>query len=324
MIPQNNISPNKNQNNFNSDKISINQIEPLNIISEEPQFTNITKNNSIKEEILQLTVMSSTTITLGTKLKIDKNGLMEGSLRNKKDNITYFGYMDIDNINNYDESIIVDYILPQKQYKNEDDNEEKYIGRYFQISYNLILKNYYIRDLGYGLGTFIKIKDPLLLKDNFLISIGDSYLVINLENSDEKDLVLGHNHNFSNTFDSKLQGIGKKLRIKLFEKNKDKKGNEYIFPPNNNKIIRIGRKKHNNDIELDDSLVSKINCNIQYNPNEGWYIKDGNEIINSNGIIKKKESTNGTWFLAVEDFEIYNGMIFKGNFNLFYCNIIQE
>ena len=139
MIPQNNISPNKNQNNFNSDKISINQIEPLNIISEEPQFTNITKNNSIKEEILQLTVMSSTTITLGTKLKIDKNGLMEGSLRNKKDNITYFGYMDIDNINNYDESIIVDYILPQKQYKNEDDNEEKYIGRYFQISYNLIL-----------------------------------------------------------------------------------------------------------------------------------------------------------------------------------------
>ena len=324
MIPQNNISPNKNQNNFNSDKISINQIEPLNIISEEPQFTNITKNNSIKEEILQLTVMSSTTITLGTKLKIDKNGLMEGSLRNKKDNITYFGYMDIDNINNYDESIIVDYILPQKQYKNEDDNEEKYIGRYFQISYNLILKNYYIRDLGYGLVTFIKIKDPLLLKDNFLISIGDSYLVINLENSDEKDLVLGHNHNFSNTFDSKLQGIGKKLRIKLFEKNKDKKGNEYIFPPNNNKIIRIGRKKHNNDIELDDSLVSKINCNIQYNPNEGWYIKDGNEIINSNGIIKRKESTNGTWFLAIDDFEIYNGMIFKGNFNLFYCNIIQE
>ena len=324
MIPQNNISPNKNQNNFNSDKISVNQIEPLNIISEEPQFTNITKNNSIKEEILQLTVMSSTTITLGTKLKIDKNGLMEGSLRNKKDNITYFGYMDIDNINNYDESIIVDYILPQKQYKNEDDNEEKYIGRYFQISYNLILKNYYIRDLGYGLGTFIKIKDPLLLKDNFLISIGDSYLVINLENSDEKDLVLGNNNNFSNKFDSKLKGSGKKLRIKLFEKNKDKKGNEYIFPTNNNKIIRIGRKKHNNDIELDDSLVSKINCNIQYNPNEGWYIKDGNEIINSNGIIKRKESTNGTWFLAIDDFEIYNGMIFKGNFNLFYCNIIQE
>ena len=56
----------------------MNQIEPLNIISEEPQFTNITKKNSIKEEILQLTVMSSSTITLGTKLKIDKNGLIEG------------------------------------------------------------------------------------------------------------------------------------------------------------------------------------------------------------------------------------------------------
>ena len=62
MIPQNNLSQNKSQNNFNLDKISMNQIEPLNIISEEPQFTNITKKNSIKEEILQLTVMSSSTI----------------------------------------------------------------------------------------------------------------------------------------------------------------------------------------------------------------------------------------------------------------------
>ena len=263
-------------------------------------------------------------MNLGTKLKIDKYGLTECSLRNKKDHITYFGYNEIDKINNYDEDTIVDFILPQK-YNNEYYNNDKNEGRFFQISYNLNTKSYYIRDLGFGLGTFIKIKDSLLLKDNFLISIGDSCLVINLENiNEEKELIYNQNNNFNNSTDSKLQGIGKNLKIKLFEKNKGKKNKEYIFPPNTNKIIRIGRKKHNNDIELEDSLVSKINCNIQYDNDNGWFIKDGNEIRDFNGNIIRKESTNGTWFLAVEDFKIYNGMIFKGNFNLFYCNITKE
>ena len=63
-------------------------------------------------------------------------------------------------------------------------NYDKYLGRYFQIYYNFSLNGYFLRDLGNGLGTFIKIKDSMLLKDNSLINIGDCYIVINFDPPD--------------------------------------------------------------------------------------------------------------------------------------------
>lgn len=39
---------------------------------------------------------------------------------------------------------------------------------------------YYIKDLGIGYGAFVKLTRPLVLKDNFLINMGESYIVANL------------------------------------------------------------------------------------------------------------------------------------------------
>jgi len=44
---------------------------------------------------------------------------------------------------------------------------------------------YYLKDLGNGFGTFIKIQSETLLRDNSLINIGDSYLVCTMGIEDE-------------------------------------------------------------------------------------------------------------------------------------------
>ena len=60
-----------------------------------------------------------------------------------------------------------------------DENGTLGIGkRHFIIKYSTETKNYYIRDLGDGNGTFVKIETPLLLKHGFIISFGDSHMVV--------------------------------------------------------------------------------------------------------------------------------------------------
>ncbi len=61
------------------------------------------------------------------------------------------------------------------------DSDEKTKGRHFLISFNPITLKYTLRDLGSGFGCFMKIKNDILLKNNCLINIGDSYIVINIE-----------------------------------------------------------------------------------------------------------------------------------------------
>jgi len=299
-----NVTNNNNNENNNENKNNINN-----------ENNNFENSSPIK---LELTIITSQTNSNGTKLLITKDGLKENSLRNVKDGIVYFGYVDDVENNNENENTAIDYLLPQKKYLNNNSeiNMDSYTGRYFQISYNPLNNNYFLRDLGNGLGTFVKITDKLYLKDNILINIGDSYFVINFNPSVENT-----DTNMFSTIESKYQGIDKELIIKIFTKNEDKEIIRNFSPSDKN--IKIGRKNNRNDIdiELDDKLVSKINSVIKYEE-MGWVIYDGYE-INENGQIKKKESTNGTWVLAVEDTLIYDGMIFKANFNLFCCNIIK-
>ena len=256
-------------------------------------------------------------MTFGTKIKINNNGLMEKSLRNIKSNIIYFGYINDINLNNQDNENSIDYLLPQKTF-NDENNNINFNGRFFRIYFNTNNLNYYLRDLGNCFGTFIKIKEPILLKNDDMINIGDTYLIFKFDNSLIKE-------NFEKENTELNKNINDIINIQIAELNKNKESQSRNFTfYSSKKIIRIGRKKHNNDIELEDSLVSKVNSNIQYYENEGWKIKDGNEIISPTGQNKIIHSTNGTWILAIDDFIIHENMIFKSNFNLFKCNFIQE
>lgn len=232
---------------------------------------------NIKSPNLHLEVINSWILPKGLILKITPQGL-ENSLRQKKDGISYFGFQDdIDQSPPY-----VDYLIsPQDQ-----EYDDKYLGKHFQIAFNQNDHKYYIKDLGAGFGTFVKLLTPLIIKDHYLLNIGDTYIVFNLDENKKEE-----------------------IHINLLS------GNEtyepFAFNASSKNEITIGRD-FGCEISIEDKMLSRIHCVINFdNIKKVWTLFDG--------MGNKRPSTNGTWMYADEDTEIYEGMIFKANHNLFEC-----
>jgi pSer/pThr/pTyr-binding forkhead associated (FHA) protein len=68
------------------------------------------------------------------------------------------------------------------------------------------------------------------------------------------------------------------------------------------------------DVKVDDTLISKFQCTIYFNPGNGWVLLDGHN---------EKQSTNGTWLYISEDLKIYSTMIFKASQTLFEAELYQ-
>ena len=245
---------------------------------ETPLNTEDDKKTNIKllKASLDLEVINSWILPKGLLLHINYQGL-ENSLRKIKDGITYFGFLK--DYNQDDNNSEIDYIINPKG----EEYDDRYVGRHFKIEYYSNNNKYYIQDLGFGYGTFIKIIDELKIYDNYLINIGETYIVFKLSDN--------------NT-----------MNIKIFSGNE--KYEPYVFKYNINKPILIGRDC-DCDISIEDKRLSRFHCNINYDINNNiWLLKDGN---------KNSKSTNGTWLYAAENYQIYDGMIFKTNHNLFKC-----
>lgn len=88
------------------------------------------------------------------------------SKRGKSDGCTIIGTRGI-----YDKAPLNDFDIGIE----EQGDEGK---RHMIIKYNLSDKRYYLRDLGDGNGTFVKIDTPLLLKNGYIISFGDSHMTV--------------------------------------------------------------------------------------------------------------------------------------------------
>ena len=54
------------------------------------------------------------------------------------------------------------------------------------IKYNMTDRQYYIRDLGKGSGTFVRLDVPLTLKNGFIVSFGTSHLTVNFFQGDSR------------------------------------------------------------------------------------------------------------------------------------------
>ena len=172
------------------------------------------------------------------------------------------------------------------------DNEynDKFIGIHFMIKYDEEKCKYYIKDLGCGYGTFIKLINRLKIVNNLLINVGDTFIVFALNKENDQ------------------------LILKLFTG--DEQSETYEYSPDK-KIITIGRDK-SSDIYIEDKLLSRKQCYIYYSNDESddeknnWFIKDGD--------INGKSSTNDTLMYTFKETLIYDQMIFKTNHNLFKCN----
>ena len=171
---------------------------------------------------------------------------------------------------------------------------------------------YYIKDLGCGYGTFRKIVRKEKLIDNHFLAIGNSYLICSFGGEEEQE---GGDH--SSGADEGNEDNDAILTIKIFG---EYQSEPFLFNPKNIKKIYIGRDIACN-IQVDDPLLSRIHCTIQYTNEKGWVIYDGkkdDENENQNQV-----STNGIWSYINDETQIYDGFIFKNSKSAFECHIIH-
>jgi hypothetical protein len=252
-----------------------------------------------KEKIPILTLEIRDRLSQQKTLKINPSGL-ENSRRKKKDGFTFFGYET--NEDEIEEQI--DYLLcPNQDFFRDFD--DRFLGKYFQIRFEPFDYKYYIKDLGKGYGSFIKLNNESVeIKNNTIFNIGENYLLFKIGEFLNNDFNINNNNNSES-----IENIETNLNIQIFESNGKKK--VYNFSSNKSPII-IGRSIET-DIFLDDKLLSRKHCFCEFKNNK-WFINDGkkeNEIIYS--------STNGTWIYVSEEMEIKNNMIFKANHFIFWC-----
>lgn len=127
-------------------------------------------------EVLKLTLVVIDTVhmVVGTEYEISPQGL-KFSKRSVKDGCVYAGSLE-----KQGRAIVNDLILP---------DQEKGIGRrHFMINYNKGKKysengTYSIKDMGEGLGTFIRIDRPIKIKNSYIFSFGDSHLIVNIQDN---------------------------------------------------------------------------------------------------------------------------------------------
>jgi len=236
---------------------------------------------------LDLEVINSWNLPKGLKIHITKDHL-ENSLRNMNDGKIYFGFQK--DLNESEERPYIDYLLLPK----DIEYDEKFIGVHFQIKYDENNFKYYIKDLGSGYGTFVKLIEPMKIKNNLLINIGETFIVFTINENEEKNDI---------------------LILKIFTGNEQSE--IFEFKPEK-KIIRIGRDI-SSDVYIEDKMISRKHCHIYYENNgnnseekNNWFIKDGD--------LNGKKSANDTWLYILEDTLIYDQMIIKTNHNLLKCN----
>ena len=120
-----------------------------------------------KAESLRIEVIEGPDANRGTALDINAQGLI-GSQRNKNDGCTILGSLK----QSAKGDVYNDFVIQQ------DENDG--IGdRHLIIKYNMADRQYYIRDLGKGSGTFVRLDVPLTLKNGFIVSFGTSHLTVN-------------------------------------------------------------------------------------------------------------------------------------------------
>ena len=139
-----------------------------------------------------------------------------------------------------------------------------------QYTYHSDTKTFTLVDLGDGTGTFIKVTSPLPLKEGYIISFGETHMVISYN--------------------------GNTLCIRFLDG--PKIDHEFFFQTHQ-APIKIGRGT-DCEVRIDDNNLSRYQCNIEYNSR--WLLNDGFTKTSTNGTWLFAEEpfvlTNGTIFKA--------------------------
>lgn len=228
---------------------------------------------------LRLEIISSSTMKKNTEFIITTVG-SEQTCRGVKDGFVYFGCKKGVYVEGK-KQVVNDIVFPV----DEKNLAEKHRGQHFCIFYDLIKDSYVIKDFSIGFGTFVKVSDMVVIRDNYLLFMGEHYLLFNL--SPDEAL----------------------LRVKLLGPPSNDKVYEYYSQDYIENCVKIGRGGFC-DIIIEDSLASKVQCCINFNSR--WVLVDGDG---------DKSSTNGVWLYLSEPLEIVHGMFFKANHTVFQVTL---
>lgn len=110
-------------------------------------------------------MLNSGNIPKGTVLLLRPTGL-EGGFRGESDGFTYFGVKKKDK-----GEVANDFVIPL---------ETNQRGQHFLVYFKTETNSYWIKDLAKGFGVFLKLDFPLVLADNMMVSIGESFLVFSM------------------------------------------------------------------------------------------------------------------------------------------------
>ena len=307
---QNNNNNNNDNNNYHNNSLNTSNTFEHNNVS--PSTIAQLKKIANKADLLNIEIINSLRLQNNLKIEINALGMISNSKRKAYDGNTFFGFVQNYNENEENDDTNdanidikdVDFIIKPRE--NCPDNNN-IIGRHFRIRFDINTMKYYIKDLGCGYGTFKKIMEVTKLKDSYLINIGNSYIVCTF-GVDEYDL------------DGKvIADADKILNIKVFSE--VPKADPYFFNPQQFKKVYVGRDISCNII-VDDSLLSRVHCTIEFKDDDGWVIYDGR--CEDDDPSKYRPSTNGTWLYLIEETQIDDGMIFKSNQNVYECKIIKQ
>ena len=90
-----------------------------------------------------------------------------------------------------------DYLIQPDELSQEEKENAK--GRHFCIYFNQKNGNYIIKDLGIGFGAYLKLNSDYILKENTMIMIGNSFILVKFSKS-ENNLILNiYNRNSQNS-----------------------------------------------------------------------------------------------------------------------------
>ena len=334
-VPENFINNNNKINTNNNIEITINEEKDENsdkLTTENIKEIKSTKVNKLKNNIHKI---NKSIKTQRNKIKITTNEIKNNSNNsNSKNANTAPKTNNIPNSHNnfqtqkkhYDSVDI--QVPPGENNKNNNSNNSteiiennKNIGRYFYIYFNPDYSKYYVKDIGSPCGTFIKIENEIILKNSYVINIGDTFLEISIgldglsfyNSNTEMDI----KNQITTSVDSNAE-YNNNLNLKIISKDK-------IYDPVNflptKSIIKIGRAT-SCEVCIDDILLSRVHCTIEYKNQVGWIIRDGYRSEESQESDDIKWSTNGTWLHAFEDTPIYEGMILRSDNHLFRCKFM--
>jgi hypothetical protein len=137
------------------------------------------------------------------------------SIREKNDGITIFGISKTKGEIKSQEDSPIDYQLDLNFAEYEDilnlnkTSPESDLIPLFAIKFDLQTLRYYIIDLHSGVSTIYKVKNETVLKNNSLITIGDSYVLITFGDASNPSLIQSSNANENNEL----------INIKVFNRN---------------------------------------------------------------------------------------------------------